>query len=534
MPIADLTMPPAPLDLPVDPDEQKRRAQQLVAIPPAPIPSAQPATAAPSAPAMPPATVTPLTGRDRDLAISATNQPAMPPANAAPAPEAPSVGGPMMPPATIQTANPQPPMPNGPQMEAYNQLSAQGAPKLSGWRKALDVIGSMFPLGRGIETSIPGTPQNYDARLTNAAMRAAREQKLTGGERQLQEEPEDRDLNRRNVESEIRARDAKTAADQPETPSDKKIDEYVNDQQQRVLTFEKADGTTYDKVGHKVYEKPEAPAQDANKLAGEIEAQVGPKPTTPQFGGKTYPTVQSAQAAWGKAAEEIKNAEAASGAAARGASYNQSRPVQVLVPQPDGTMQPVYMSAAAAEAGNYAPASVGAKAVSQTAQFDDIVNASQQVRNALKEAGNEAFTPTQTAKLSLAMKETDPTVMRDEIANLAASGLTPAQQDLVTWLYQLQERALSLRSVAGMGQGSDTTRLAIIKALPSITSGNVGMATKQLDAFDNMVGNLRRGILTVRGRESGGKPAAPKVGTVEGGYKFKGGDPAKKENWEKE
>lgn len=209
MPIADLTMPPAPLDLPVDPDEQKRRAQQLVAIPPAPIPSAQPATAAPSAPAMPPATVTPLTGRDRDLAISATNQPAMPPANAAPAPEAPSVGGPMMPPATIQTANPQPPMPNGPQMEAYNQLSAQGAPKLSGWRKALDVIGSMFPLGRGIETSIPGTPQNYDARLTNAAMRAAREQKLTGGERQLQEEPEDRDLNRRNVESEITARGAK-------------------------------------------------------------------------------------------------------------------------------------------------------------------------------------------------------------------------------------------------------------------------------------------------------------------------------------
>ena len=28
-------------------------------------------------------------------------------------------------------------------------------------------------------------------------------------------------------------------------------------------------------------------------------------------------------------------------------------------------------------------------------------------------------------------------------------------------------------------------------------------------------------------------PTGPQAGTIEGGYKFKGGDPAKKENWEK-
>jgi hypothetical protein len=41
------------------------------------------------------------------------------------------------------------------------------------------------------------------------------------------------------------------------TETDKKIDEYTNEQGQRVLTFQRADGSTYDQVGGKVYEKPQ-------------------------------------------------------------------------------------------------------------------------------------------------------------------------------------------------------------------------------------------------------------------------------------
>lgn len=286
--------------------------------------------------------------------------------------------------------------------------------------------------------------------------------------------------------------------------------------------------------------------QDRERLAGlqrqlkmtgigpEILSQAGNPPVPADYPkGESDPAYKAANEAWGKRAEELKNQEAGAMGAARGQGYNMSRPVQVLVPQPDGSMAAVYMPASVAEQAGYSVAAAGTKAISQQAQFADINNAIHKVSDALGKVGDTAFTPTQTAKLTLAMQETDPTVMRNEVANLAASGLTPQQQDLVTWLQQLQERALSLRSIAGMGQGSDTTRTAILKALPNITSGNVQMARKQLDALQNMVDNLHRGILNVKGNASGTEGGAPPAGTVEDGYRFKGGDPSKQSNWEK-
>jgi len=67
----------------------------------------------------------------------------------------------------------------------------------------------------------------------------------------------------KNVESEIglRAADARKREaeaknlENPENAADKKIDEYTNDRGQRVLTFQRADNSTYDKVGGKVQEK---------------------------------------------------------------------------------------------------------------------------------------------------------------------------------------------------------------------------------------------------------------------------------------
>ena len=53
----------------------------------------------------------------------------------------------------------------------------------------------------------------------------------------------------RNLQSEIDARN------KPENPQDKKIDEYVNDRGQRVLTFQRANGEVYDRVGGKTEPK---------------------------------------------------------------------------------------------------------------------------------------------------------------------------------------------------------------------------------------------------------------------------------------
>jgi hypothetical protein len=258
------------------------------------------------------------------------------------------------------------------------------------------------------------------------------------------------------------------------------------------------------------------PATAPGKLTGvgsEIVAQIGNPPSPADYpGGEKDPQYISANKKWGQDAESIKNQEAGAQGAARGAGYNASRPVQVLVPQPDGTSSSVWMTAAQAEGGGFSTAAQGTRALSATAQMNDIVNASQNVRKAIQAGGASNFNPAQVAKITLAMHETDPGVLSNEIANIAASGLTPQQQDLVTWLYQLDERALSLRNVAGMGQGSDTTRAAILRALPSIFSGSPEMATKQLDAFDNMVGNLRKGILSVKGADTqppSGEPQRP-------------------------
>jgi hypothetical protein len=176
-------------------------------------------------------------------------------------------------------------------------------------------------------------------------------------------------------------------------------------------------------------------------------------------------------------------------AAVRGQSYNQNRPINVIE-----NGQLVVRPAGEAEAKSLTPAAGGVKAMSQQAQIADIRAASQNLRTALRANAGTQFTPDQVAKITLAMSEADPKVMANEIKNLAAAGLNPAQQDLVTWLAQMQERVLSIRNIAGMGQGSDLTRLAILNTLPTITSGNNAMALKRLDAIDNMINNLSQGI----------------------------------------
>jgi len=252
--------------------------------------------------------------------------------------------------------------------------------------------------------------------------------------------------------------------------------------------------------------------QRTAKLTGigpEVVSQVGQPPVPADYPkGENDPGYKKADAAWGKAAEGIKNQEAGASGAARAQAYGEFRPVQIIDPN-TGNETWTYAKTAIGEGA--APVAGGAKAMAQGAQLNDIRNASQKVREAISANGDTPFKADQVAKLTLAMTEEDPTVMRNEVANLANSGLTRQQQDLVTWLYQLQERALSLRNIAGMGQGSETTRQAILRALPSITSGNSGMALKQLDAFDNMVKNLSGGVPGVK--RTGAQPQGGGVST---------------------
>ena len=229
----------------------------------------------------------------------------------------------------------------------------------------------------------------------------------------------------------------------------------------------------------------------------EILAQVGEAPLPSQFPeGKNDPNYITALRSWGERYEQLKNQEAEAGAIARGAGYNKFRPLAVYDPR---TGSYTYQYADQAVASGAAPVGPAQHVLQQQAFFSDIQNASDNLRNVLKNPKLDAFSPAQVAKLKIAMSPEDPGVLSTEMQTFAAKNLTPEQQELVTWLAQLQERALSLRSIAGMGQGSETTRAAILKALPNIASGNTSLALKQLDALDNMVANLERGVGGVKG-----------------------------------
>lgn len=113
---------------------------------------------------------------------------AMPPVKLGPSDLAPTAKAPMAAATPPVQPGAMPSVAVGPQQQRYDDISKQPAPELHGWKRVLDTIGSIFPIGRAIEQGIPGSPQNYDARLTNAAMRAAREQTIGKGQREAETE----------------------------------------------------------------------------------------------------------------------------------------------------------------------------------------------------------------------------------------------------------------------------------------------------------------------------------------------------------
>jgi hypothetical protein len=172
-----LEMPPA--IVPGDNDEERKRRLLTVAqgMPPARPPEA--ATTPASTPTMPAAV--PAANSRSEASSTPLAQPSMPPAGRAEmAGTSPSATG-----QRIMESMPSAPV--GPATQRLEDLQQQGRPELHGWKKVLDVIGQLHPIGRAIEANVPGSPQFYDAAVQRAATQAGLEQKTQEGQQRSQE-----------------------------------------------------------------------------------------------------------------------------------------------------------------------------------------------------------------------------------------------------------------------------------------------------------------------------------------------------------
>ena len=143
--------------------------------------------------------------------------------------------------------------------------------------------------------------------------------------------------------------------------------------------------------------------------------------------------------------------------------------------------------------------------------FDEIKYTSSQFDDALRGMTDNDFKTLPRAQIAMALQDRDPrSAMSQLVGSEVGATLTPAQMNYVTGLSSLQESAMSLRSIAGMGQGSDTLRNAIIRMLPSGATPSIPYARRQMDLFNGEVNALHTPIpLSIQKSMGGGGQANP-------------------------
>lgn len=206
--------------------------------------------------------------------------------------------------------------------------------------------------------------------------------------------------------------------------------------------------------------------------------------------------ISAADAAFAKSYAKMKTLGATAGATIRVEGMNQSRQYPVIDTQNNNQLVMVNASDLNANPGRYAPAGQGAQALSKTALIEDIRGNVQAVRQSLQNMPE--FSPTMRAQIAVALKSRDPrSAISSLVGSEAAKTMTPQQQDYLINTALLTENAMAMRSVLGAGQGSEDLRSAITATIPGPTTPTKGYASKQLDAFEQVLDRLERGVPNV-------------------------------------
>jgi hypothetical protein len=176
------------------------------------------------------------------------------------------------------------------------------------------------------------------------------------------------------------------------------------------------------------------------------------------------------------------------------ATFNLTRPMQVLDTANGNTPTVVEFDEMRKNPGRYLPSGEGDKALAKENLMADIAGTSVRTRQAINDM-DEDFPEDMKIKIVAAMKADDPHAALDQlIASGAVGSLTDKQQNFLIATRQLAENAMAMRSILGAGQGSEDMRSAIRETLPGLLSPDKSYALRQLDAFDATIQRLHRGV----------------------------------------
>lgn len=232
-----------------------------------------------------------------------------------------------------------------------------------------------------------------------------------------------------------------------------------------------------------------------------IASQLGEPPNPAEFKkGRSDPAYGAALKKYGQDAEGIKNRMSAASGEARAKAFAQYRVIEGMDYDEEGNPRNRFMYAKDAVENGFGSASQGSKNLSRTKQIEDIEFSSKKLREAVTNI-DKPFSAAQIVKLETALKAPDETIAQAEMQALANSELTDKQQDFVLWVKHLNERAMSLRNIAGQGQGAQDTRDAIRALLPGASTGDAKLMLKMMDAFDNQTKILKSGIPKAGGQK---------------------------------
>jgi hypothetical protein len=161
--------------------------------------------------------------------------------------------------------------------------------------------------------------------------------------------------------------------------------------------------------------------------------------------------------------------------------------------------------------GRYVQSTVAVPAMQRHATFAEIQNAIDQARSSIPTLGS--LDAGSRAELANALADETGGRMTTFLNGAVQTTMSPAQRNAVIALKNLNESALALRSVQGLGQGSEQMRRAILATLPTGTSPDTAYMLDQLKTFERSVQKLHQGTPGLGG------PAvvAPSLGGGRGG-----------------